>query len=92
MTTINDLLNIPNSQTGGWFWLAMLFLVFLVFVMTFLVNGLEIALLSGGFITLILGLFLVYLNLVSWKWLMFFLGIILATLFYITWNNRKDYV
>ncbi len=90
MTNFGELLKIPNAITGGWFWLGIQVLVFIVLLVSFLGFGFEVALLSAGFITLISGVFLVYLELLSWRWLMFFLGIILFTLLYSVWKRRKD--
>ena len=89
MTDIGALLQIPNTVTGGWFWLGMQILVFIVSVIALLGSGFEVALLVAGFISLISGLFLVYMELLSWRWLMLFLGVILFILFYTVWNNRK---
>jgi len=90
MTDFQKMLEIPNLVTGGWFWLGMEFLIFIVLTVTFLGYGIEVAVLTAGFIALISSLFLVYMELLAWQWLMFFLGIILFTIFYVIWNNRKN--
>ena len=89
MTGIKEMLSIPNSQTGGWFWFGMLIMIFVILVINFLGFGFETAIVTSAFVGLITGLFLNYLDLVSWQWLMLFLGIILFMLFYIVWSNRK---
>ena len=90
MTNLGEMLKIPNSVTGGWFWLGMQVLIFIVLMVSFLGYGFETAILAAGFISLISGIFLVYMELLSWQWLMFFLGVILLMFIYITWNNRKE--
>jgi len=90
MTNLGEMLKIPNSVTGGWFWLGMQVLIFIVLMVSFLGYGFETAILAAGFISLISGMFLVYMELLSWQWLMFFLGVILLMFIYITWNNRKE--
>jgi len=89
VTDFNDLLALPN-QTQSHFWFGMLVMIFAVLTMSFLAYGFEVAVLTAGFITLMLGMMLVYIGLVSWQWLMMFLGIILFMIFYITWNSRKS--
>ena len=89
-TDITTLMAIPNQQTGGWFWVGMQFMLWIVMWVVMLGFGLEVALVSSAFLSLVIGTFLVYMNLIAWKFLMFYLGIILAMLFYTTWNNRKD--
>ena len=90
MTNLGEMLKIPNSVTGGWFWLGMQVLIFIVLTVSFLGYGFETAIMAAGFISLISGMFLVYMELLSWQWLMFFLGVILLMFIYITWNNRKE--
>lgn len=89
-TNLKDLLIIPNTNSGGFFWLAMLVLVWAVILIGFLGFGIETALLSASFIALIIGTLLVYMGLVGWQWLMMFLGIILFMFFYISWTKRRD--
>lgn len=90
MTNLTGMLKIPNEVTGGWFWLGMQVLIFVVLTVSFLGYGFEAAILAAGFISLISGMMLVYMGLLSWQWLMFFLGVILLFFIYITWNNRKE--
>jgi len=88
-TNLKDLLAIPNATTGGFFWVGMLFMMWGIIVMGLLAWGFETALLTASFVMLIAGLFLVYLELVSWTWLMTFLGIILFMIFYMIWQKNR---
>ena len=88
-TNLKDLLAIPNATTGGFFWVGMLFMMWGIIVMTLLNFGFEAAMLTASFVILIAGLFLVYLELVSWTWLMTFLGIILFMIFYMVWQKNR---
>jgi len=90
MTGIGEMLKIPNVVTGGWFWLGMQVLIFIVLTVSLLEYGFETAILTASFICLISGMMLVYMELLSWQWLMFFLGIIIFIFVYITWNNRRE--
>ena len=88
-TDLKGLLEVPYQHTG-YFWLGMLAMIFFVLTMSFLGFGFITALMTSAFITLILGVMLVYIGLISWSWLMMFLGIILFIMVYITWQTRKD--
>jgi len=88
-TNLKDLLAIPNATTGGFFWIGMLFMMWGIIVMALLNFGFEAAMLTASFVILIAGLFLVYLELVSWTWLMTFLGIILFMIFYMVWQKNR---
>ena len=90
MTGIGAMLKIPNTVTGGWFWLGMQILIFVVLTINLLGFGFETAILTAAFISLISGMLLVYMELLSWQWLMFFLGIIIFIFIYIIWNNRRE--
>jgi len=88
VTDFGDLISLPNQSTG-YFWVGMLFMIFAVLTMSFLAYGFEVAVITSAFISLILGMILVYAELIAWKWLMMYLGLILIMMFYITWNSRK---
>jgi len=88
-TNLKDLLAIPNATIGGFFWIGMLFMMWGIIVMAMLAFGFEVAMLTASFVILIAGLFLVYLELVSWTWLMTFLGIILFMIFYMVWQKNR---
>ncbi len=88
-TNLKELLAIPNATTGGFFWVGMLFMMWGIIVMAMLAFGFEVAMLTASFVMLIAGLFLVYLGLVSWTWLMTFLGIILFMIFYMVWQKNR---
>jgi len=88
-TNLKDLLAIPNANTGGFFWIGMLFMMWGIIIMAMIGFGVETAMLTASFVILIAGMFLVYLGLVSWTWLMTFLGIILFTMFYMIWQKNR---
>ena len=82
-------LPISNTNSNGWFWLGMLFLIFIVLLVTLSNFGIEVAILSSSLIALILGVFLVYMNLIAWSWVLFFLALILITFTYIIYVKRN---
>ena len=88
-TTLKGLLNITNQTTSGWGWIGLHLMMFVIILLAFLPFGFNAAMLSASFIALISGLFLVYLELISWTWLMPYLGMILLIIIYIIWQERE---
>lgn len=88
VTDLQGLLAIPNATTGGFFWIGMLFMEVIIIMLSFLGFGFEVAVMTASFVGLITGLFLLYLNLISWTWLLFFLGMILFMIFYMVWQKK----
>ena len=89
VTTWTGVLQTANTNSGSWFWTLILYGVWIVILLLFSTWGFEVALLGSSFIALVFGLFLVYAGLVSWTWLLTFVGIILIAFLYIVWSNRK---
>ena len=90
VTTLKEMFNIPNLTTGGFAWIGLLLMMQVIIFVSFLPWGVLSAGLSSAFVCLIAGLFLVYLEWISWTHLMIFLGEILFTIIYITWQSRKN--
>lgn len=95
VTTIYDIMNIPNQYVSAWiinFWSGMLMMVFLVMLLTMIYMGtnVEIALLSSGFVCLILALILVFMTLINWAFVLFFIGTLVMLMIYIIWSSNRD--
>lgn len=92
ITTIGQILAVPNTNTGGWFWLAMLFLIFFVVLIILLMKeaGTEVSLLASGFVGLVGAIFLVYMDLLAWQWALFFVGLLTMLFLYIVWSSKSD--
>lgn len=92
VNTLSDILNVANTNTGGWFWLAMLFLIFIVILLIMIIKevGIEISLLTSGFVGLVSGIFLTYMDLIAWKWTLVFVGTLLMTFLYIIYSSNRD--
>jgi hypothetical protein len=65
------------------FWAGMLYMIWIVLVISFLPFGTPVAILAGGFLALILGILLLYMNLIAFKWL---LAIIATIILMIIWE------
>jgi len=89
VTTLKEMLNVPNLTTGGFAWIGMLIMMQVIIFMAFIPFGFLSAWIASAFILLISGMFLVYLDLVSWMHLMIFFGQILFIIIYITWQQRE---
>ena len=89
--TPEEFLAMPNASTSGYFWTGMDLMVFLILFITLAGPfGWEGALLSAGFIGLLMSIFLVYLGLVAWWVVGAFIGMLLLMFIYIIWSNRYD--
>ena len=97
MTAINwsnvtDLTQLPaqaNIASGGSFWVGMLFMIWIILIMLTLAYGFELALIASSFAGLIIGLLMVYADLVAWEYVLVFVGVIVITFFYIIWSSSK---
>lgn len=72
ITNFESLLTESNRYAP--FWTMMLFMIWIVLVITFIPFGFTVAVLGGGTLAFFLGIFLVYMGLVSWKYLLAILG------------------
>ena len=90
-TTPAQLLASPNYNTGGWFWLGMLFMVFFVMILLFMKRGINVALMTSAFVCLILGIFLTYMNVLDFSYVLVFAGIIVINIIYIMWGKKAEY-
>lgn len=88
VTTWTQILQTANTNSSSWFWTLILYGVWIVILLLFSTWGFEVAMLGASFIALIFGLFLVYAGLVTWTWLLTFVGIILIMFLYIVWSKR----
>jgi hypothetical protein len=92
VTTISQILVAPNTNTGGWFWAGMLFLIFLVVFIILLMKevNIEAALLASGFVGFTVSLMMTYMNLVRWEYCLFFIGLLIVLIIYIIYSTRRD--
>lgn len=90
-TNITGILEVPNLNTGGWFYTGILYMAYFVLTILFINFGFETAILTSSFITLLIGITLVYMGLISVQWgILFPAGAILFTVLYIVWSSRSD--
>ncbi len=88
VSTFEDMIVAANQHSP--FWSMMLFMLWGVLTITFIPFGIQIALISGSFIAGIIGLFLAYMGVVSWKWVLGLFAITIFTLIMETFREKKD--
>ncbi len=89
VTDFGQLPQLANIASNNSFWVGMLYMVWIVVMLMMIFYGFEVAILVSSFLALIIGTFLVYADLVSWTYLMTFVGVILAMFLYIIWSGKK---
>ena len=90
VSTLQGLLNVPNLTTGGYAYVGLMVMMQFIIFMALLPFGFIASLITSAFIVLISGMFLVFLDLLSWHYLMLFLGQILLVIIYVTWQERAN--
>lgn len=82
------LVDAPNHNTGGSFWVGILWFLWLLGVALMSSFGWEIALLGSSFAATVIGIFLAYLEVIAWNWVIPFAAIDLFMFFYIMWSKK----
>lgn len=80
-----DLMGLPNTNTGGWFWVGMLYMVWFILNAILMTFGVERAIITSSLISLIMAVILVYMDLIAWTYCLFFLGVLIFMFIYIMW-------
>lgn len=89
--TPGEFLEMPNNSTGGYFWVGIDLMVFLIIFITLAGTfGWEAGILAASFVGLLMTVFLVYLGLVSFQILGIFIAILLFMFIYIIWSSKYD--
>lgn len=92
-TNVTDLADIPalanQASQYNIFWSGMLYMGWIVLLFLLSVFGWEVALLSSAFVALVLGVLLLYADLVSIVNILVFAGIILFMVIYLIWRNER---
>ncbi len=89
VTGPSDLMALPNVNTGGWFWVGMLYMTWFILTALLMGFGIERAIITSSMISLIMAVILVYMDLIAWTWCLFFLGVLLFMFIYIMWAKSN---
>lgn len=88
ITTFEGMLTQANAYSP--FWTTMLWMIFVVLLITFTSHGFIVALLGASFLAFITGLLLSYMGLVAWSWTLTILGILIFTILYLIVFGNQD--
>ncbi|MDI6738154.1 MAG: hypothetical protein QME12_06615 [Nanoarchaeota archaeon] len=89
MSDLSELPQAANTTTGGTFWVGMLYMVWVILMLTLSGYGLEAALLIASFASMIIGILLAYADLVAWGHVLFFVAVMLFMFLYIMYTNSR---
>ena len=90
VSSASDFLNAPNTSTGGYFWVSILFMITVVSMISMIGFGIEVAMLVSLFISIILGTLLVYAGLMSMTWLGAMVAFELIIVIYVIIMNPRN--
>lgn len=91
VSDFGDLPSLANTATGNTFWSGIFVMLWVVLILSLLAFGWETALLAGSFGAMIIGLLLLYTDLIALRYLLMPIGVMLIMFLYImwiTWKNR----
>ena len=91
MSSFSGILQSANQSAGDYLFTAIDILVFLVLLITLAGSfPIEVAIMSAGFVGIILSLLFVYMGVMAWTTAGVFVGIIVASMLYVTWSNKSE--
>lgn len=88
ITTFEQMLSAANAESP--FWTMMLFMIWAIMIITFIPLGFTTSLITSSFVGGILGIFLVYMGLVSWKWVLGLFALSLVVVIIETLFAKKE--
>ena len=88
VTDAGTFVNIPNTTTGGYFWIAMLWMIYAILLVSMLPMGFTAAVLGSAFSCLMIGIIMVYLGIANWVHVVMFAGILVAMFIWIMYDQR----
>lgn len=91
VSTFQDILNVANNSGVGYTFTMITFMVWATILITLAGPfGWEAAILSSGFIGMILSILFVYMGLMAWKIAGMFVGLLMVMIMYVIWSNKYD--
>lgn len=90
LTSLNQIPAEANTSSGGYFWVSMLYMIWVLLILLLAYAGFEIAIITSTFIALIIGVVLVYSGLVDFMHLLLFLAVLLFMILYSYYSNRSN--
>lgn len=88
-TNFTSVMQIANDNSGGHFWVGILYMFWFILTVGLSPFGLTSALLTSSFATFVSGFFLLYMGLISYQYLAFPVAVIIISILYIVWNSNR---
>jgi len=89
VTEISQLPAQANTAGAGLFWSMMFYLMYILLILLISYAGMEASILIASFLMLVIGVFLLYADLIAFWTLLIPLGAILSTILYVYYSTRK---
>jgi hypothetical protein len=90
VTDLNGLLGVASSSTGGFTYVAITFMFFVVGLISMISFGVEVAVMASAFGAILLSLIFVSMGLMGYQWLGAFVGLELVMIIYAWWSSSKQ--
>ena len=88
ITTFEQLLSQANNYSP--FWTGVLFMIWIVLIIMFIPYGTVTAVLGGSFLAILMGIFLLYMGLVAWKWVLAIFAVMVLVLIWEALFAKKE--
>lgn len=89
VSSFSEIPSLANQTTGNYFWSATIFMIWILLMIMLSFFGFEVSILVSTFLALVIGILLVYANLLAWETLLIFVGILFFMFLYIIWSSNK---
>ena len=90
ITTPTQMLKLANDVSGGWFWFFMTLALFIILFIVLLNFGYERATLTASLSTLIMSVMLAYMDLLNWKFVLMYFGILIFMMLYVYYSSTRE--
>lgn len=92
VSTMQGFLATPNTSTGGYFWVAILYMLVFVALLALMNFGWEAAVLSALFFGILIGTIMVYMGLVSMIYVGILVGLEIFLFIYIMYSANRQQI
>jgi len=89
VTSLSQIPTEANNVSGGSFWVGMFHMMWVIFIFLFIGFGFEVAMVVASFLMIVIGLLMVYADLIAWQHLLTVIGTLLFMFLYIIWSSTK---
>ena len=89
MSDFGQLPSLANTASNGWFWAGMWYMIYIILILLFVGYGFEVAIVAASFVSMLIGIILVYAGLMAWEHMIVSVAILLFIFLYIIWSSSK---